>query len=93
MTDGGRYIARVDNSRNVYVLNLVIIGESNALYTATAHDAHTHTHIHTRTHTHTHTHIIIIIIIIVITMLSVAKQQKLLPSLDCCSPFISLLGE
>ena len=26
-----------------------------------------------------------------IIMLSVAKRQRLLPSLDCCSPFISLL--
>ena len=27
----------------------------------------------------------------VIIMLSVAKRQRLLPSLDCCSPFVSLL--
>ena len=29
--------------------------------------------------------------IIIIIMLSVAKRQRLLPSLDCCSPFVSLL--
>ena len=33
----------------------------------------------------------IFIIIITIIMLSVAVRQRLLPSLDCCSPFISLL--
>ena len=30
---------------------------------------------------------------VIIIMLSVAKRQRLLPSLDCCSPFISLLWE
>ena len=33
----------------------------------------------------------IIVIIIIIIMLSVAKRQRLLPSLDSCSPFVSLL--
>ena len=31
------------------------------------------------------------ILIIINFMLSVAKRQSLLPSLECCSPFISLL--
>ena len=29
--------------------------------------------------------------LVIIIMLSVAKRQRLLPSLDCCSPFVSLL--
>ena len=32
-----------------------------------------------------------LIVKFIIIMLSVAKRQRLLPSLDCCSPFVSLL--
>ena len=34
---------------------------------------------------------VLVMLQVIIIMLSVAKRQRLVPSLDCCSPFISLL--